>query len=256
MIPRHSWWSAPLLAVLAVPACSGDGSGLSETDGDGRIVVLAASSLTDAFTELGDAFEASGPGRQVTLSFAGSSSLREQVLAGSPADVFASADVENMTALVDAGAVAGVPRTFTTNRLQIGVPAGNPGSVTGLVDFAEEELLIGLCAQEVPCGRLARQALATAGVRPALDTSAPNVRSLLTKLASGELDAGIVYRTDVRGRPEVEGIDIPADLSVTNDYHIAVLADRRRRDVAEAFVAFVLGPDGQRVLAAHGFGSP
>jgi molybdate transport system substrate-binding protein len=218
--------------------------------------VFAAASLTDAFRAAAVAFEADHAGVDVELNLAGSPTLREQVQAGAPADVFASASEADMDPLVEAGETAGDPRLFARNALEIVVPAGNPGHVDALGDFDDAGLLIGLCAPEVPCGALARRALTDAGVTPSPDTEEPDVRSVLSKVAAGELDAGIVYRTDVRDRSEVEGIDIPDDLAVTTDYRIAVLAERSRAEVAEAFVTFVLGSEGQRILAAHGFGPP
>lgn len=241
---------APALATTA--ACGDGGDGARAT-----ITVFAAASLTDAFTELGHAFEADGTdgdaGITVELSFAGSSALREQVLAGAPADVFASADPASMQALVDEGA-ATAPVDFAGNSLQIVVPAGNPAGLTGLADFAHAELLLGLCAEEVPCGRFARQALASAGVTPSIDTNEPDVRSLLTKIEAGELDAGIVYRTDVlAGGGAVEGIDLPADQDVAVTYPIAALTDAGDAGAAAAFVAFVLSDEGQAILTRHGF---
>jgi molybdate transport system substrate-binding protein len=252
-----------VLAVLCVSlllfaACGGDddddppsAEGLS-----GDITVYAAASLTDAFTELGTAFEKANPEASVTFSFEGSSALREQILAGAPADVFASANKSNMDQVVQGGAAAS-SENFVTNQLQIAVPSGNPGDVTGLADFAKDDLLVGLCAEEVPCGQFGREALGRAGVTPAIDTNEPDVRSLLTKLEAGDLDAGIVYVTDVMAAGDkVEGIEIPDDQNVLATYPIASLTDSGNVEVAEAFVAFVLSEEGQDILASYGFGPP
>ncbi|CAN5691340.1 molybdate ABC transporter substrate-binding protein [soil metagenome] len=256
--------------LLSAPACSGGGGGgddtrdtsTSTTGGaavstlEGTLTVLAAASLTDAFGALALLFELAHPGVIVELNFGPSSGLREQILNGAPADVFASADPSNMDQLVDAGA-APAPEVFATNQLQIAVPPGNPAGVSGLADFADDDLLVGLCAEEVPCGRFAREALANAGVTPALDTNAPDVRALLTQIESGDLDAGLVYRTDVLAAGDtVEGIDLPADQNVTADYPIARLSEAADVEVAEAFVAFVLSPDGRAILASFGFDEP
>jgi molybdate transport system substrate-binding protein len=239
--------AASAVVLLATAACDGE-----EEAGRGAITVLAAASLTDAFTALAHAFEATDD-VTVELSFAASSSLREQILAGAPADVFASASPSAMEAVIDAGAAAR-STDFAANRLQIAVPAGNPAGVTGLEDFARADLLLGLCAQSVPCGELARQALGGAGVDPSIDTDEPDVRSLLTKVAAGELDAGIVYRTDVlAGGDEVEGIDLPAAHDVVATYPIAVLSDAGEPEAADAFAAFVLSAQGQAILVEHGF---
>jgi molybdate transport system substrate-binding protein len=190
----------------------------------------------------------------VELNPAASSALREQILAGAPADVFASADPSNMERLVEAGEVEGEARVVAHNSLAIVVPAGNPGDVTGLPDFADDDLLIGLCAAEVPCGALGREVLAAADVTPAPDTEEPDVRSLLTKVASGDLDAGLVYATDVLAAgDEVEGIAVPAEANVVTDYPVAVLTRAEEPEIAAAFVDFLLSGDGQRILESSGF---
>lgn len=246
---RHAARGILLLAsVLGGAACEGPG----DAD-DGRVVVLAAASLTAAFGELALSFEAANAGIDVELNVGASSSLREQILAGVPADVFASANRENMTQVVKAGAATG-PRDFAANQLQIVVPAGNAARVRGLADFADAELLLGLCAEEVPCGQFARRALAGAGVRPSIDTHETDVRSLLTKVEAGELDAGIVYRTDVlAGGDAVEGVDIPVEVNVIAIYPIAALSGAPNPEVAATFVAFVLSDEGQAILGSHGF---
>jgi molybdate transport system substrate-binding protein len=137
--------------------------------------------------------------------------------------------------------------------LEIAVPAGNPAEVEGLDDFADDSLLIGLCAADAPCGEFAREALDHAGVTPAQDTDEPDVRSLLTKIEAGELDAGIVYRTDVASTDGVEGIEVAEEDDVVADYPIAVLANAGEPDIAAAFVEFVLSDDGQAILDSYGF---
>jgi molybdate transport system substrate-binding protein len=242
----------------------GEGSGgavspgtAGEPDLAGSVTVFAAASLTDAFGEIADEFEAANPGVNVEPSFGASSALREQILAGAPADVFASANLSNMDRVVEADAAAGDPRTFATNRLEIVVPAGNPADVTGLAAFGDDDLLVGLCAAEAPCGELARKALANAGVTPRLDTEEPDVRSLLTKVEAGELDAGLVYATDVLAAGDaVEGIAIPAADNVVAEYPIATLAEAGGAEVADAFVTYVLSGAGQDILASYGFDSP
>jgi molybdate transport system substrate-binding protein len=222
----------------------------------GELLVSAAASLTDAFGEIEIAFEDANPGLDVVLNLGPSSGLREQILEGAPADVFASANTSNMDQVVEAGE-ASDPEIFVTNLLQIAVPEGNPGDVVGLEDFAREELFIGLCEEEVPCGDFGRDALAKAGVTPSIDTNEPDVRSLLTKVEEGELDAGIVYVTDVLSTGgAVEGVDIPEDQNVTADYPIATLANAPNPDGAAAFVEFVLSDEGQAILGEYGFASP
>jgi molybdate transport system substrate-binding protein len=241
---------AVLTLALVAGACS-SGSTASE----GELLVSAASSLADAFAEIETAFETAHPAVDVVLNFGGSSVLREQILEGAPADVFASADIANMD-LVVAGGGAETSQVFATNELQIAVPIDNPGGVTGLAEFADEELLIGLCAPGVPCGDFANEALGRAGVTAAVDTYEPNVRALLTKIESGDLDAGVVYVTDVASSEAVTGVAIPANVNVTAAYPIAAASGGANPDGAAAFVAFVLSADGQEILDRYGFGAP
>lgn len=222
-----------------------------------ELLVSAAASLTDAFGEIELRFEHANPDVDVVLNLGGSSALREQILEGAPSDVFASANQSNMDRLMEAGALAGDPEVFARNMLQIAVPVGNPGEVVDLEDFERPELLIGLCAKGVPCGELAREALARAGVTPSIDTNEPDVRALLTKIELGELDAGITYVTDVAGADgSVEGVDIPESENVFADYSIAVVSDAPSPHAASRFVAFVLSDEGREILTDYGFGSP
>lgn len=231
-------------------------SGCSGSDDRQVLLVSAAASLTDAFAAVEQTFEATHPDVDVVLNLAGSSSLREQILGGAPADVFASANMENMEQVVAAGLVAGEPRVFARNQLQIAVPPGNPAGISGLADFADEALYLGLCATGVPCGDFARAALAAAGIDPAVDTNEPDVRSLLTKIEAGELDAGITYVTDVvSSEGSVEGIDIPENVNVVADYPIAVLSDATSPEIADEFVGFLLSAEGQKLLSGFGFSS-
>lgn len=191
------------------------------------------------------------------LNVGGSATLRSQIVEGAPADVFASANEENLAAVGEAGRLDTEPTIFATNRLTIAVPAGNEAGINGLDDFAREDLLIGLCAEQVPCGEFARQALTAAGVDAAEDTNEPDVRALLTKVAAGELDAGIVYVTDVAAAGEqVEAIDFAAADRVLAHYPIAPIRDGANPSGAAAFIEFVLSPEGQAILIEHGFGTP
>ena len=218
--------------------------------------MFAAASLTDAMEEIAGAFEVASSDFDVRLNLAGSSSLREQILAGAPADVFASADSANMDRVLEAGEAAS-SSGLADNLLQIAVPPGNPEGITGLADFARDDLLIGLCAAEVPCGDLGRQALANAGVVAAVDTNEPDVRALLVKIEAGELDAGIVYVTDVRAAGDrVEGVPIPSNLNVATTYRIAALSAAPNPVGADAFVSFALSEAAQAILGRHGFSVP
>ena len=244
---RRGAWCIVLVVVLTLVSCGGN-------RGD-TVLVMAASSLTGVFGEMEVAFEAAHPDLDVQLNLAGSASLREQILQGAPADVFASANAAIMHQVIDAGlAHPAVP--FAGNTLQIAVPLDNPGAVSGIEDLADVDLLIGLCGEQVPCGHFARQALAQANVDPAIDTNEGDVRSLVTKLEAGELDAGIVYATDVAGSSAIQGIALPPGVDVAISYPIADLTSANNAEAASLFVEFVLSPQGQEILADAGFTAP
>jgi molybdate transport system substrate-binding protein len=242
----------PVALIAMVTGCSVNPSGHRE-----ELLVFAAASLRDAIGQTEATFEVEYPEFDVLVNLASSSSLREQILEGAPADVFASANTANMDQVVEAGGVVGVPTIFVHNLLQVAVPAGNPAGITGLADFANPDLLIGLCAEEVPCGSLGRQTLANAAVTASIDTNEPDVRALLTKIEAGELDAGIVYVTDVLAAGGgVEGIDIPEDMNVVAEYPIVALRGGTNREAAAAFVTFVISAPGKALFADFGFQSP
>lgn len=239
--------------MMAVIAAAGSACA-PPNDGDVTLVVFAASSLSAVFEALAEDFERERGDVDVQISVAGSSSLREQILDGAPADVFAAANEAVMDELVAAGRAAATPTPFATNRLVVGVPAGNPGAVVDLRDLARQDLLVGLCATGVPCGDLARSVLTRAGVRPALDTEEPDVRALATKLAAGDLDVGLVYLTDALATDLIDRIEVADSQSVR--YPIVVVDDAPAAVSAREFVAFVLSADGQNVLREFGFGAP
>src|SRR6202521_3148788 len=216
-------WKAVATFAVAVALCSSCGNSgpaaSSPSAVSGTITVFAASSLTAAYTAIANDFQKSYPGSMVKFSFGGSSTLVAQIQQGAIGDVFASADQPNMQKAVDAGLVSGSPSIFAHNRLEIVVGAGNSKRITGLSDLVGAGLLVVLCAPAVPCGRYATQALQKAGVivKPAsLET---DVKAVVTKVALGEADAGIVYVTDVKAAgAAVQGVDIPLGQNVTADY--------------------------------------
>lgn len=263
-----------LVAALALTlvACGSDGDSDVAESGDASttttatasdaqtVTVFAASSLTDAFTEIGEGFEAANPGTTVEFSFGSSSDLVDSITSGEAlgtADVFASADQENMDELVDADDNADDPQVFARNQAEIAVPAGNPGDVTGLEDFENEDLFLGVCAPDAPCGAYAQQIFDNAGVTPSIDTEEAKVTDVVAKVASGDLDAGIVYVTDVIANDDdVDGVEIPAEFNVDAVYPIATVAEGPTPDGATAFVAHVRSDEGQQVLADFGFLPP
>jgi molybdate transport system substrate-binding protein len=243
-------------AALVLAGCSPQAQPSSGGAG-GEITVFAAASLTESFTTLGKEFEAANPGSKVTFNFAGSSALAQQIDQGAPADVFASAAPANMKQVTDTGAITATPTTFAKNTLQIAVPKGNPGRITGLADFARADLKIALCAEQVPCGAAARKVFEAARVTAAPDTLEQDVKAVLTKVSLDEVDAALVYRTDVKtAGGKVEGQDFAEADKAVNDYPIAPTAKAPNAAVAQAFVDYVLSGKGRRVLTEAGFVTP
>jgi molybdate transport system substrate-binding protein len=242
-----------VLCTATVAAC-----GTDDTAPQARTVtVFAAASLTDAFTDLGDAFEQTFPNVDVVLNFAASSDLVTQIGQGAPVDVFASADEANMTRLTDTGGMAGRPSVFATNRAAILVEAGNPQDITGIADLADPDLIVVVCSPEVPCGRYAQQVFDNAGVAVVPRSFEENVKAVVSKVTLGEADAGIVYVTDVIAAGDrAQGVEIAPDVNVVARYPIAVTAQAADPPGAQAFIDFVVSDAGRAVLASYGFGPP
>src|SRR6478735_703327 len=217
-------------ATTATTAVSTEASETPAVQGD--VTVFAAASLTAAFTEIGDAFKAENPDANVVLNFAGSSDLVTQITEGAPADVFASADLKNMTKVTDASLNAAEPVVFATNIAEIIVGAGNPKGVTGVADLADPtDLIVVQCASEVPCGSYAEQIYEKAGITVTPASFEENVKAVVTKVTLGEADAGIVYATDVTAAgTDAEGVAIPEDVNVVAEYPIAPLAEAPNAD--------------------------
>jgi molybdate transport system substrate-binding protein len=231
------------------PAASSPGGALR-----GTLTVFAAASLTEVFTELGDQLEKSDPGLDVRFNFAGSSALATQLAQGAPADVFASADDAQMKVVTDAGLQGEDPPIFAGNVLEIAVPRDNPGHVTGLADFARPDLTLAICAAAVPCGAAAQKVFRAAGVTAVPDTEEEDVKAALTKVQLGEVDAALVYATDVQAAgSDVEGIPFPEAEQAVNEYRICTLKAAPNPDAARAFLDLVRSDQGQQALTAAGF---
>ncbi len=247
-----------LSSLLA--ACGGGTQPMARDSGagssSGTIAVLAAASLTEAFTQIGKDFEAKNPDSTVSFSFGSSATLATQIVQGAPADVFAAASPDTMKIVSDVGA-ANHPTSFASNTLQIAVVKGNPHKIKGLNDFADTGKRIALCAPQVPCGSAAIKVFAAAKIVPQPDTLEQDVKAVLQKISSDEVDAGLVYRTDVIAAAEtVDGIGFPHAQQAVNSYPIAALKDSKRPAEAQAFVDYVLSPEGQAVLERAGFARP
>lgn len=222
--------------------------------GSATLTVFAAASLKATFTQIGTIFQQESPGSTVTFNFAGSSDLVAQLVAGAPADVFASADIANMTKATDAGLVSGTPVNFATNTLTIVTPPGNPAGITSFADLAKPGVAVVVCAPQVPCGAAAQKIETNTGVTLTPVSEENSVTDVLGKITSGQADAGLVYVTDASGAGDkVTTVSFPESTTVVNTYPIATLTAATQPSMATTFVELVTGPEGQQVLAAAGF---
>jgi molybdate transport system substrate-binding protein len=257
----------PLLLAVFLTAC---GAAVTTTPTPAAateprtLTVFAASSLTDAFTEIGAEFESANPGTKITFNFAGSGALRTQIEEGAPADVFASANGKEMDALITGSFVTkDVPQIFLSNKLVVILPANNPAALEKLEDLANSGIKLVLAAEEVPVGKYARQALDVMNgpfgtdfkdkVLANVVSNEDNVKQVVAKVQLGEADAGIVYTSDSVAVPDLKTIEIPADLNVIAKYPIAPLAKSENAALSSEFTAYVLSAEGQAILAKWGF---
>src|SRR5215831_4055393 len=251
------------VAALVLGACSsssgGSSSGSSPASGkvSGTVVVFAATSLTEAFDKIGAQFHQAHPGVTVKFNYNGSSSLATSITQGAPADVFASASPKNMATVTDAGDATGTPQTFTSNTGEIMVESGNPMHIKTVKDLANPKVKVVVCAPAVPCGAVATAIFKNAGVTVKPVSEEQNVGGVVPKVTLGEADAGIVYVTDVKANEaKATGVPIPADQNDITAYPIVQLKDAPNPTAAAAFMAYVLGPQGQQVLKSFGFMPP
>jgi molybdate transport system substrate-binding protein len=261
-----------LLACLPalVTACTGRRSQPARSTNQAAprpLTIFAAASLTEAFTKIGERFESSYPGADLTINFAGSQQLAQQLAQGAPADVFASANLEQMDAVIEQGRVwPGSQQVFARNRLVVVADSGAEDGVQQLQDLAKPGTILVLAGEAVPAGKYARQFLDKAGQNPAFGPGfeqavlanvvsyEENVRAVLSKVILGEADAGIVYASDTAGVPEgqVRVIEIPQELNIQASYYIGLVRDAGESDLAEAFIRFLLSNEGQQILSDHG----
>jgi len=273
MMRTRGWRAVSVAAALLLAgagcgsasktAAPGDASGGSTTTVPstvtvhGTVTVLAASSLTGPFTQIGKDFEAAHPGTKVVFSFGASSTLAQQIDQGAPADVFAAASAATMKQVADAGEVDGSAVTFARNQLVIAVPKGNPRHIAALADLAAPGVKVVECAAAVPCGAAATKALSVSGVKLTPVSLEADVKSTLAKLTLGEADAALVYRTDALSVPnQVDGVEFPESAQAVTDYPIAALAHAGNPAGAEAFAVFVRSAPELAVLSAAGFQKP
>jgi molybdate transport system substrate-binding protein len=249
--------------ALSVAACSASspahapaGGGSWSAPLSGSIRVFAAASLTEAFGTLGKRFQASHPATTVTLSFGASSTLATQITQGAPADVFASAAPKNMDTVVRAGD-ASAPVVFAKNSMEIAVPPANPARITAVADLARSGVKVALCQPQVPCGAAAAALFGRAKITVKPVTLEADVKSTLAKVRLGEVDAGVVYVTDVKAAgSDVLGVPITAAVNASTAYPIAALTTAKNPLLAQAFLAYVRSTKGQAVLTQAGFSAP
>ncbi len=267
----HPRWlvlaTAALALTLAVLGCAAASQDATPAD---TLTVFAASSLAEPFRAVADAFEAENPGAKVTFNFAGSQALRTQLEHGARADVFASADWEQMAAVRQANLLGNTPEYFATNRLAVVAPAGS-GAVQSLDDLARPGVSVAIASAEVPAGVYARATLDLMAesedfpedfansVLANVVTHETNVRAVAQKVALGEVDAGLVYETDAKAAQYLDSfrvIEIPLHFNPAAEYPIASLGEAGNPQVALDFIAFVQGDDGQAILREYGFAPP
>ena len=246
--------------TTTMPSSTATGSSAAATSSSaslsGTVNVFAAASLQETFTTLKKQFEAAHPGVIVTPNFGASSALAQQINQGAPADVFASASQTNMDQVVQAGA-ASSSTPFAKNVMEIAVPPANPAGVASVNDLAQPGLKVALCQSQVPCGSVAAKVFANAKVTVTPVSQEADVKAVLTKVQLGEVDAGVVYVTDVKAAGDkVKGVEIARDVNASTSYPIAPLTKAPNPDAAAAFVAYVHSSEGQAVLKAGGFTAP
>ena len=242
------------MCVLAITSCTINTESATQTpasNSDTEITVFAAASLTQTFTEISSKFELANPGTKVTISFAGSATLAEQIKQGAPADVFASASQAAMSSVVRE---IPNPKTFASNRVVIAYPSANPKNIVTSQDLNNKDLIWIQCDHQVPCGAAADKALAVDGVTAQPKSLEPDVNSVLNKLLAGEVDAAIVYLTDVFANLNLKSLEFSNKVSAATSYSIGT--SNEASSAAQDFVAFVLAQSGQDVLIAAGFDAP
>ena len=240
-----------VLSVLLVLAGCGGQAGASQVKG-GVLTVFAASSLQPAFDKIASQLDLN-VGMTTGFNYLGTQTLTGQLQQGAAADVFASADTAHMTTLENAGLLGGPSKIFAHNRLEIAVQSGNPKGIHTLADLSRAGLVVVLADPSVPAGKYAQQALAKALVTVHPASLELQVTGVLTKVALGEADAGIVYVSDIVTSGKVDGVTIPDSQNVIADYPVAVLKGAQNAAGAQAFIDLVLSSDGQTILKAAGF---
>ncbi|HEY5882460.1 MAG TPA: molybdate ABC transporter substrate-binding protein [Nakamurella sp.] len=241
-------------AAASASPSKASGSASAAPGAAGTLTVFAAASLKATFTEIGETFQQQNPGSTVTFNFAGSSDLVTQLTSGAPADVFASADENNMNKAVTGGVIDGTPVNFASNILTIVTAPGNPDGITGFADLAKPDLQVVVCAPQVPCGSATQKVEQNTGVTLTPVSEESSVTDVLNKVQTGQADAGLVYVTDAKGAGDkITEVPFPEAAAVVTVYPIATVKDAAQPELAAEFVELVTGPEGQQILKDSGF---
>ena len=250
-----------VVVALGLSACSSSKKASAAAPASaalsGTVVVFAASSLKATFTTLATNFEHAHAGVKIVPSYGGSDTLAAQITQGAPVDVFAAASTTTMGTVTTAGDGVGTPQVFAKNELEIAVSPSNPDHIASLADVTKSGVKLALCAAMVPCGTAATKAFTAAKLTPHPVTLEQDVASVLTKIELGEVDAGIVYQTDVKSAgSKVLGVNFAEAASAINTYPIVAVKTGKNPTAAQAFVNYVVSAAGQQILQAAGFQQP
>jgi molybdate transport system substrate-binding protein len=243
------------LLLLPLAACGGGNGVGGERNAPSSITVLAASSLTGAFTELGKRFESENPGVTVKFAFDSSATLAQQAAGGAPADVLATADQKTMDSAQQVQ--LDEPKVFATNVMVLVTPADNPAGITSFSDLNTSSVKYVVCVPTAPCGSVGAALLKQNHITSDPVSTEVDVKSVLAKVTSGDADAGVVYKTDaIAAGDQVRTLPIPGTKTQVTTYPIVTLTQSKNTSLSQEFISLVTGPSGQRVLRQAGFGPP
>lgn len=249
--------AAAVLLVGLVSGCGPSNQSAPHDDSEKTLTVFAAASLKKAFAEIGERFTTDNPGSEVEFSYAGSADLATQLTQGAPADVLATADTKNMDRAAAAGLLAGTPVNFATNTLTIVVAPGNPRKIAAFRDLAAPGVSVVVCAPQVPCGSATKKVEQASGVTLNPVSEESQVTDVLSKVRTGQADAGVVYVTDAQSAGDkVTAVAFPESAGAVNTYPIAVLKQAHDPELARKFIDLVAGEPGRKILSAAGFAKP
>jgi molybdate transport system substrate-binding protein len=249
-----------LVPALLVAAGCGSGSGSGSSSGGssasgGKLIVLAASSLIDAFPKIAATYQQQHPGRKVEFEFLGSDQLAAQIEQGDQADVFAAASTRYPEQLHSQN-LLGTTTNFATNALVLATPADNPAGITSVNDIGNAKLVVGDPA--VPIGAYTLTVLDNLGIKPSslnIVSQEQKVTDIVTKLELGEADAGFIYTSDARtAGDKLKTFQLPASAQATATYPIGIVTGSKNAKAAQQWIDLVMNPQGQQVLVSDGFG--